>query len=473
MFYNNTIYALSTKGDLYSITNETNFTQLNTKNNIKNFDIKFIKQYNKKLIVIASGYAYLYDLDTEHLSKIDVNINAYEVNDVLLKNNTLLLLTNSGIIKADINNSIIKKEKAILQITNLSANGKSININESTNLPYNQNDITIRFSVLDFGTSTENNVFYKVNNDPWKKVSNETRLIEFASLKPGTYNIQFKINETIIASTVHFKIITPFWQSIWFMILCFLLALTLGFIYYRWQLNKLRNKNKLLEDKNRLLNEKIELEHNLNKSVLKSIKAQMNPHFFYNALNTIQAYIFTNDKTKANSYLAKFSKLTRVILEQSEKETITLGDEIESLTLYLDLEKMRFKEGFEYSIEQKINTHKDNIEFPPMLIQPYVENAIKHGFLHKESNRNLFILIEEIKNHLVITIDDNGIGRKRSEELNKIKNDKYQSFSTQANEKRLEILNRTNDKIAVKFIDKTDANQQSLGTKVILTIPII
>ena len=85
VFYNNIIYALSTKGDLYTITNETNFTQLNTKNNIKNFDIKFIKQYNKKLIVIASGYAYLYDLDTEHLSKIDVNINAYEVNDVLLK----------------------------------------------------------------------------------------------------------------------------------------------------------------------------------------------------------------------------------------------------------------------------------------------------------------------------------------------------------------------------------------------------
>jgi LytS/YehU family sensor histidine kinase len=257
------------------------------------------------------------------------------------------------------------------------------------------------------------------------------------------------------------------------MILCFLLALAVGFTYYRWQLNKLRNKNKLLEDKNRLLNEKIELEHNLNKSVLKSIKAQMNPHFFYNALNTIQAYIFTNDKTKANSYLAKFSKLTRVILEQSEKETISLGDEIESLTLYLELEKMRFKEAFEYTIEHKTDTHKDSIEFPPMLIQPYIENAIKHGLLHKDSDRTLCILFEEIKQHLVITIDDNGIGRKRSEELNKIKNDKYQSFSTQANEKRLEILNHTNDKIAVKIIDKNGANGQSLGTKVILTIPII
>ncbi|MBK6985758.1 MAG: hypothetical protein IPH32_13850 [Bacteroidetes bacterium] len=134
---------------------------------------------------------------------------------------------------------------------------------------------------------------------------------------------------------------------------------------------------------------------------------------------------------------------------------------------------MRFKEGFEYNIEHKTDTHKDTIEFPPMLIQPYVENAIKHGLLHKESDRKLFILFEEINHHLVITIDDNGIGRKRSEELNRIKNDKYQSFSSQANEKRLEILNRTNDKIVVKFNDKVDASGQSLGTKVILTIPII
>lgn len=473
IFYNNIIYALSTKGDLYSITNETTFTQLNNKNNIKNFDIKFIKQYSNKLIVIASAYAYLFDLDTEHLSKINVNINAYEVNDVLLKNNTLLLLTNSGIIKADINNSIIKKEKAILQITNLSANGKSFNLNESTELQYNQNDIAIRYSVLDFGTSKENNVFYNINDDDWKKASNETRLIEFASLKPGKYTVSFKLNNEIISSKIRFVIIAPFWQTLWFLLLCFLLVILLGFTYYKWQINKLRIKNKLLEDKNTLLQEKIELEHHLNKSVLKSIKAQMNPHFFYNALNTIQAYIFTNEKNMANTYLAKFSKLTRVILEQSEKETISLADEIESLTLYLELEKMRFKNDFEYKIELKTETHKDSIEFPPMIVQPYVENAIKHGLLHKENDRKLELIFEESKQHLFITIDDNGIGRKRSQELNKIKNEKYQSFSTQANEKRLEILNSTNDKIAVKIIDKTDENGVPCGTKVILTIPII
>lgn len=473
VFYNNIIYALSTKGDLYSITNETNFIQLNHKNNIKDFDIKFIKQYNKKLIVIASGYAYLYDLNTEQLSKIDLNINAYEVNDVLLKNNTLFLLTNSGIIKTLINNSDIKKENAIFQITNLSASGKSLNLNQTSELLYNQNDIAIRFSILDFGSSNENTVHYKVNDEQWKKISNETRLIEFASLKPGTYSISFKINEKNSTAKIQFVITSPFWQTTWFIIICFLVALLVGFTYYRWQLNKLQLKNKLLEDKNNLLQEKIQLESNLNKSVLKTIKAQMNPHFFYNALNTIQAYIFTNDKTKANNYLAKFSKLTRVILEQSEKETISLSDEIASLTLYLELEKMRFNSDFEYTIELKTVTHKDGIEFPPMLIQPYVENAIKHGLLHKDGQKTLTIVFEEKHKLLFVTINDNGIGRKRSEELNKIKNEKYQSFSTHANEKRLEILNKQNDKIAVTITDKTDETNKAIGTKVILTIPII
>lgn len=136
-----------------------------------------------------------------------------------------------------------------------------------------------------------------------------------------------------------------------------------------------------------MLNEKVELEQNLHKSIMKTIKSQMNPHFFYNALNTIQAFIFTNDKAKANTYLAKFSKLTRLILEQAEKETITLAEEINTLQLYLELEKIRFNNNFEYRINADSIDNKELIEIPPMLIQPYIENAIKYGLLHKKSDR--------------------------------------------------------------------------------------
>lgn len=471
--YGNTVYALNTKGNLYQINNENEIKYLNKDLNVNENEIKLIKLFDYNLIIVSQQYIYQLNLKTNQLSKFDINISPFELTDVLWHRHNLYIITNNGIIKTSSAGGDHKKKNASIYFNTLLVNNHKELTTLNHQLDYNQNNITLHFSLLDFGAFNQNHLFYRINKNSWTPILNDTRTLQFASLAPGTYNIEFKINDTVVTSTLQFTIMAPFWKKPWFIIICFVGLFFIGFTYYRWQLKKLQTKNKLLQDKNILLQQKIELEHNLNKSVLKSIKAQMNPHFFYNALNTIQAYIFTNDKAKANNYLAKFSKLTRVILEQSEKETITLGEEIESLTLYLDLEKMRFKEGFEYTIKEKTTNHKDNIEFPPMLIQPYVENAIKHGLLHKETDKKLEIAFEEHNNHLVISIDDNGIGRKRSEELNKIKNDKYQSFSTQANEKRLEILNRTNDKIAVKIIDKIDVNEQACGTKVILTIPMI
>ncbi|HEY8365573.1 MAG TPA: histidine kinase, partial [Bacteroidia bacterium] len=208
-------------------------------------------------------------------------------------------------------------------------------------------------------------------------------------------------------------------------------------------------------------------------SILASCKSQMNPHFFYNALNTIQAYIFVNDKKKASNYLSKFSKLTRLILEMSERENISLREELEALKLYLDLEKMRFSDSFEYEIKVSSDIVQDSVEFPPMLLQPYVENAVKHGLLHKQGEKSINIKFARKEDILIVEIEDNGIGRKRSAELNAIKNKKHQSFSTQANEKRLEILNEGRKaKIAVEYVDKLSNEGNPLGTLVRLYIPI-
>jgi LytS/YehU family sensor histidine kinase len=148
--------------------------------------------------------------------------------------------------------------------------------------------------------------------------------------------------------------------------------------YITW-VDKKMNKSKLME-------EKFELEKELNRSVLTSIKSQLNPHFFYNALNTIQSFVYMDDRKNASNYLGRFSKLTRTILEMSEKETISLKEEIEALTLYLELEKMRFEDSFSFEMNyQGVDAELENI--PPMLIQPYVENAVKHGLLHKKGNK--------------------------------------------------------------------------------------
>lgn len=208
-------------------------------------------------------------------------------------------------------------------------------------------------------------------------------------------------------------------------------------------------------------------------SELKAIRAQMNPHFIFNALNTIQSYIYLNDKENASNYLGKFSRLTRMVLDMSNNETVSLKDELEALTLYLELERMRFEEVLSFTIDLVGELDTESIKLPAMLVQPYIENAIKHGLLHKKDNRELWCGFQLEGNKLVVTIDDNGIGRQRSAELNVMKGDGHQSFATQANAKRFNLLNKDRDEtVGAVYTDKVDEYGQSAGTKVVLTIPV-
>ncbi len=223
---------------------------------------------------------------------------------------------------------------------------------------------------------------------------------------------------------------------------------------------------------NEELNTRLVYEQNLNKSVLTSIKAQMNPHFFYNALNTIQSFIFTDDKRQATAYLSKFSALTRMILEMSEKERVPLNQEIKAITLYLEIEKARFDVDFNFTLTLHESVDGELISIPSMIIQPFIENSIKHGLLHKKEAKLLTINFTRNSECLFVTIDDNGIGREKSTELNKNRMD-HQSFASKANETRLDLLNKGKaKKVSVTYIDKKDAELNSLGTTVTLEIPI-
>jgi len=208
-------------------------------------------------------------------------------------------------------------------------------------------------------------------------------------------------------------------------------------------------------------------------SELKAIKAQMNPHFIFNALNTIQSYIYLNDKQNASNYLGKFSRLTRMILDMSNHELISLADELEALTLYLQLECMRFEEVLTFNIKVADGLDTEAIKLPAMLIQPYIENAIKHGLLHKKDNRTLYCTFTLSGQNLVVGIDDNGVGRQRSGELNATKMDNHKSFATQANAKRFSLLGKDgSEALGAVYTDKLDAQGQPAGTLVVLTIPV-
>ena len=204
-------------------------------------------------------------------------------------------------------------------------------------------------------------------------------------------------------------------------------------------------------------------------SELKAIKSQMNPHFIFNALNSIQEMFFIGDKRLANEHLGKFSQLTREILKASGKQFISLSEEIEMLTKYLELEGLRFEKDFSFSISMNDEDAADDIMLPPMLVQPYIENSIRHGLLHKKGEKKIEINFNfnEEKKALECIVQDNGIGRSESAEINKSRTQLHESFSTSANAKRLELLNQNREeKIGVMYQDLEQ------GTKVSIKIPV-
>jgi tetratricopeptide (TPR) repeat protein len=221
-----------------------------------------------------------------------------------------------------------------------------------------------------------------------------------------------------------------------------------------------RNKSRKKQQETELAKNKAEFEQ-------KALRAQMNPHFIFNALNSIQHYILSNETQYAYDYLAKFSKLIRQVLVNSEHATISLKKEIELLTLYIELEQRRFKNRFEYKISYDDSLQLDEIVIPVMLIQPFVENAIWHGIMNLDETRNgnLKLNIELQKEILKITIEDNGVGR---EQAGKLKTDsEHESVGMLFTRKRLEILKSINDNdTKIVLTDLKSPNGKPEGTRV-------
>jgi len=203
---------------------------------------------------------------------------------------------------------------------------------------------------------------------------------------------------------------------------------------------------------------------------LKSLRSQMNPHFIFNALNSVNSFIATNDERTANKYLSDFSKLMRAVLENSEEDFIPLQKEIELIELYTKLEHFRFKDKFEYTINIDKTIDIEAYQIPPMLLQPYIENAVWHGLRYKNDMGLLEISItKKQKGVIAITIADNGIGRKKSKSLKTQNQQKHNSKGLGNIKKRVSILNQMyKDKVDVYIDDNT--TEGDVGTKVVVTL---
>ena len=466
--YKDNIIGLSTAEKLYSINAENVVTRFKLPEFIakEKFNRFFIR--NQYCYLFSTNSVYEYDFETQNTQKVISLSNDIEATDVILKNNQLFFATSKGIVIKN-RNEIGNFPKPKLIINEIQINGKRREVNQLKELNPDENDIAINFSTLAFVPNESYSVSYKINNSEWKTLDLNDKNLKLYSLASGNYTIQLAIkhdNLKIDLQTIQFEIKKPFWLKPLFLFGFGFVFLGLIYTFYKLQILK-------LEKRNQLLLEKVNLEKNLNQSKLKAIKSQMNPHFFYNALNTIQSFILSNDKKQAVSYLSKFSNLTRTILEMTEKETISIAEEVKTLGLYLDIEKARFEEDFNYQILVDDEIDAENIKIPTMLLQPYVENAVKHGLLHKQGEKAVTIHFQKETEHIKISIDDNGIGRQKSTELNAIKNKNHNSFATEAMQNRVNLLNQYNQKnISIQYIDKTNLNNQSTGTTVVFEIPI-
>lgn len=207
---------------------------------------------------------------------------------------------------------------------------------------------------------------------------------------------------------------------------------------------------------------------------MQALRAQMNPHFIFNCLNSINRYIVKSDQATASLYLTRFAKLIRLILDNSNSKSVTLSNELEALRLYIEMESIRFEKKFSYSISVSEGVQADSIYVPPLIIQPYVENAIWHGLLHKETAGHLTIHITRKTDSLLeCVIEDNGVGRVRAKELKSKSASTKKSLGMKLTEDRLALLaKQIQAEASVEVNDIVTSNGEAAGTKVILKIPI-
>ena len=338
------------------------------------------------------------------------------------------------------------------------------------NLLYNQNSITFYFDVIRFFNPQELSFSYKLEgtNKAWSEPTRDKKIV-FQNLNPGKYKLRIKAfcnNENSFEEelVVDLNISFPLWQR-WYAIVS--IGILVAFVVWLIVFVRTRAIRKRERVRRKLAEKISEFE-------MKALRAQMNPHFIFNAINSIQNFMLDNDIDKALNYLSDFAKLIRLTLDNVSKKLIPLEDELEYLKYYLNLERMRFNKSFELEISISDDYNFYKVLIPPMLIQPFVENAIKHGFICKKPDARItlrFEIIEEI--FLRCTVEDNGIGREKSKSLNK-NNKMHKSYGTFITNERLNLLNETQNKngYKIQIIDLYDDDENPAGTRVEIFIPV-
>jgi hypothetical protein len=317
---------------------------------------------------------------------------------------------------------------------------------------------TLSFSVPDFIACKNYELYFNIASSDKKWIKTHDASITLSNLSTGNYEIRLKGKNNYTGRFTSVKtikiIVVPFWWQTWWFYTCVVVSSCLvvwGITRYVW-LQRLKDQK---------------FKRKIQESEMKTLRSQMNPHFMFNTLNAINNFIVKNNIDSASDYLSMFSKLMRNILENSKQESITLENELKTLKMYLKLEQVRLNNAFDFEIVVDDMIHEENFNVPPLIIQPYCENAIWHGLRNKGSHGILTIKIMHIvDNQYQLIIEDDGIGRVESAKLKKNETE-HKSYGMQITEQRLQILNQKN---SVKIEDLYHDDGTAKGTRIVITL---
>lgn len=340
---------------------------------------------------------------------------------------------------------------------------------DTIRIPSSDNTFSITFSAMDYLNPFKNQFTYFLENSDKSKTQLAQGLhqVDYRNVIPGHYNFRITGTNSLgvrsdeVVTTI---IIVPAWYQtkVFLFVTSFSLLLIIGTIIFV-RINSLRNKHEM---EKRLLTTRNELI----RSQKFALRSQMNPHFIFNSLNSIQNFVLKNDVDSANYYLSNFSTLMRKVLEYSQYNYITLYEELEMIRLYLKMEHMRFSKKFDLEIKADPKIDQHLVRIPPMLLQPYLENAILHGLQLVKHKGLLQVLIGDHGDYMVINIIDNGIGREKAKAIRERSGHKSRGLANI--EKRIQLYNSISDKpLSVNIYDNFNDQNEPAGTRVEITVP--
>lgn len=336
---------------------------------------------------------------------------------------------------------------------------------DSIHLSSRDNLLRFEYAGISFASAGDITYYYQLKglSDDWQ--STRQNVLEFPSLYPGDYDLNmYAVNKYGVKSktlTVHFTKAKHYWQLWWVQVFLLFIVAALIWLIARARIRSVRKK----ADENLLR------ERRINELEQMALKAQMNPHFIFNSINSIQQYVFSGNVAEANEYITNFSSLVRQTLDMSGKKFITLTEEIMYLKAYLGLEQKKYEHCFNFTIVVDEDTD-ETILLPPLLIQPFVENSIRHGVLNlKKEIGKILVHFSKETNALCCIVEDNGIGRANAIQLKMNVNPMYQSKGMELVKNRIESLNNIyNSEITVGIEDIND--HHATGTRVIIKFPL-